>query len=52
MHELFERLRYRASEFGNRTAFEDGMTRLAYAPLASRVAGAAEEIQAITPPPG
>ncbi len=35
----------------NKTAFDDGKTRLAYSPLAGRVAGAAEELQAITPSP-
>ncbi len=51
MRELFEALHHRAGVSGNNTAFDDGKSRLAYAPLACRVAGAAEELQEITPSP-
>lgn len=52
MHDLLDQLRYRAEAGGNRTAFDDGTTRLGYAPLTSRVAGTAEELETIaaTPP--
>ena len=51
MHQLFEVLRHRASVAGEKIAFDDGTVRLAYAPLSSRVAGAAEDLQAITSSP-
>ncbi|MGO8918457.1 MAG: AMP-binding protein [Stellaceae bacterium] len=51
MRELFDALRYRAEVCGDRLAFDDGTTRLAYSPLARRVAGAAEELRALTPFP-
>ncbi len=51
MHELFEAMRRHATACGDRPAFDDGTTRLAYAALAGRVAGAAEELDAVTPAP-
>ena len=52
MHDLFAALAQRSGHAGDKTAFDDGQTRLGYAALARRVAGAAEEIRAIAPTPG
>jgi long-subunit acyl-CoA synthetase (AMP-forming) len=51
MRELFDALHYRAAIAGNSLAFDDGISRLDYAALASRVAGAAEELRAVSPSP-
>lgn len=47
MHELFQVLARRASATPDRLAFDDGATRLSYAPLAGRVAAVAEELRAL-----
>jgi long-subunit acyl-CoA synthetase (AMP-forming) len=51
MRELFQSLRHHATVAGVATAFDDGTTRLDYATLARRVAGAAEEIRSIAASP-
>ncbi len=51
VRELFAALRHHAETAGRRTAFDDGAARLAYATLARRVAGAAEDLKAITARP-
>ncbi len=51
MRELFEALQRHAGTSGEKIAFDDGTTRLAYATLAKRVAGAAEELRAAAVPP-
>ncbi len=48
---LFEALRHHATVASGATAFDDGTTRLRYATLARRVAGAAEEIRSIATSP-
>jgi len=49
MRELFDALHYRAGVAGDSLAFDDGIDRLDYAALARRVAGAAEELRAVSP---
>ena len=51
MHELFDVLRHRAAVSGDRVAVDDGTTRLAYAPLAARIAAAAEDLRSLMPSP-
>jgi long-subunit acyl-CoA synthetase (AMP-forming) len=51
MRELFEALHRRAAVSGDRLAFDDGTTRLAYSSLARRVAGSAEDLNAIPASP-
>lgn len=50
MHELLAALRHRADTSGASLAFDDGSTRLDYAGLAGRVAGAAEDIRSLNSP--
>jgi long-subunit acyl-CoA synthetase (AMP-forming) len=50
MRELLAALRCRAENSGTALAFDDGLTRLDYAGLAGRVAGAAEDIRLLNSP--
>jgi len=50
MHELLAALGCRAESGGSRQAFDDGVTRLEYGHLASRVAGAAEDLRSPNSP--
>jgi long-subunit acyl-CoA synthetase (AMP-forming) len=50
MRELLTALCYRAESSGTALAFDDGLTRLDYAGLAGRVAGAAEDIRLLNSP--
>lgn len=51
MRELLDILHRRANASGERGAFDDGETRLAYAPMARRVAAAAEDLRALPSSP-
>jgi long-subunit acyl-CoA synthetase (AMP-forming) len=51
MRELFNALRSHGEHRGDAVAFDDGATRLGYAALARRVAGAAEDLLATTASP-